>query len=78
MSQVQVAYSSVTGDAQTVALCQCGGNGKLNFSAGDSEGELDAHDADGNGNTVGVLVFSTAFQTGVCMDVLHVGRPALP
>ncbi|KAF9032653.1 hypothetical protein BDZ89DRAFT_984206 [Hymenopellis radicata] len=34
---------------------------KLNIPAGDAGGELDPHGADGNGNPIGGLVFSTAF-----------------
>ncbi|THH03063.1 hypothetical protein EW145_g6560 [Phellinidium pouzarii] len=34
---------------------------KLNIPSGDSGGELDPHGADGNGNPIGGLVFSSAF-----------------
>jgi len=34
---------------------------KINVPAGDAGGELDPHGADGNGNPIGGLVFSTAF-----------------
>ncbi|KAK0447612.1 hypothetical protein EV421DRAFT_1900983 [Armillaria borealis] len=34
---------------------------KMNIPAGDSGGELDPHGADGNGNPIGGLVFSSAF-----------------
>lgn len=33
----------------------------MNVPAGDSGGELDPHGADGNGNPIGGLVFSSAF-----------------
>lgn len=35
----------------------------INIPAGDSGGELDPHGADGNGNPIGGLVFSSAFGT---------------
>ncbi|PWN42059.1 hypothetical protein IE81DRAFT_334672 [Ceraceosorus guamensis] len=35
---------------------------KLNIAKGDAGGELDPHGADGNGNPIGGLVFSTAFS----------------
>ncbi|KAL7415678.1 hypothetical protein BDY24DRAFT_266839 [Mrakia frigida] len=38
---------------------------KLNIPAGDDGGELDPHGADGNGNPIGGLVFSSAFGNGV-------------
>ncbi|EIM89089.1 uncharacterized protein STEHIDRAFT_52679 [Stereum hirsutum FP-91666 SS1] len=34
---------------------------KLNIAAGDEGGELDPHGADGNGNPIGGLIFSSAF-----------------
>lgn len=34
---------------------------KLNIPKGDAGGELDPHGADGNGNPIGGLVFSSAF-----------------
>ncbi|KAH8928057.1 hypothetical protein BT69DRAFT_1237516 [Atractiella rhizophila] len=34
---------------------------KINIPAGDAGGELDPHGADGNGNPIGGIVFSTAF-----------------
>lgn len=36
---------------------------KINVPAGDAGGELDPHGADGNGNPIGGLVFSSAFGT---------------
>lgn len=36
---------------------------QLNIPKGDEGGELDPHGADGNGNPVGGLVFSSAFGT---------------
>jgi hypothetical protein len=33
----------------------------INIPAGDGGGELDPHGADGNGNPIGGLVFSSAF-----------------
>lgn len=33
----------------------------MNIPAGDTGGELDPHGADGNGNPIGGLVFSSAF-----------------
>jgi hypothetical protein len=33
----------------------------INIPAGDAGGELDPHGADGNGNPIGGLVFSSAF-----------------
>jgi hypothetical protein len=35
----------------------------LNIPKGDEGGELDPHGADGNGNPIGGLVFSSAFGT---------------
>ncbi|PBK60254.1 hypothetical protein ARMSODRAFT_898286 [Armillaria solidipes] len=49
---------------QTPDFVQVTGTGdltKLNIPAGDTGGELDPHGADGNGNPIGGLVFSTAF-----------------
>ncbi|KAK0491692.1 hypothetical protein EDD18DRAFT_1311055 [Armillaria luteobubalina] len=49
---------------QTPDFIQVTGTGdltKLNIPAGDAGGELDPHGADGNGNPIGGLVFSTAF-----------------
>ncbi|KAK0218515.1 hypothetical protein EDD85DRAFT_781045 [Armillaria nabsnona] len=49
---------------QTPDFIQVTGTGdltKLNIPAGDTGGELDPHGADGNGNPIGGLVFSTAF-----------------
>ncbi|KII86992.1 hypothetical protein PLICRDRAFT_55877 [Plicaturopsis crispa FD-325 SS-3] len=49
---------------QTSEFVQVTGVGdltKLNIPAGDEGGELDPHGADGNGNPIGGLVFSTAF-----------------
>jgi hypothetical protein len=49
---------------QTPDYVQITGNGdltKINVPAGDAGGELDPHGADGNGNPIGGLVFSTAF-----------------
>jgi hypothetical protein len=40
----------------------------LNIPKGDEGGELDPHGADGNGNPVGGLVFSSAFGT---LEQLH-------
>jgi len=41
---------------------------KINVPAGDAGGELDPHGADGNGNPIGGLVFSTAF-TGQIVEL---------
>ncbi|KAI0066786.1 hypothetical protein BV25DRAFT_1776966, partial [Artomyces pyxidatus] len=38
---------------------------KINIPAGDAGGELDPHGADGNGNPIGGLVFSSAFTGSV-------------
>ncbi|KAG7439360.1 uncharacterized protein BT62DRAFT_983444 [Guyanagaster necrorhizus] len=49
---------------QTPDFIQVTGSGdltKLNIPSGDAGGELDPHGADGNGNPIGGLVFSTAF-----------------
>ncbi|KAI0728470.1 hypothetical protein C8Q72DRAFT_370394 [Fomitopsis betulina] len=49
---------------QTPDYIQINGVGdltKLNIPSGDSGGELDPHGADGNGNPIGGLVFSSAF-----------------
>ncbi|SJL18190.1 uncharacterized protein ARMOST_21768 [Armillaria ostoyae] len=49
---------------QTPDFVQVTGTGdltKLDIPAGDTGGELDPHGADGNGNPIGGLVFSTAF-----------------
>ncbi|KAK0196345.1 hypothetical protein F5146DRAFT_920784 [Armillaria mellea] len=49
---------------QTPDFIQITGTGdlaKLNIPTGDTEGELDPHGADGKGNPIGGLVFSTAF-----------------
>ncbi|EDR08199.1 uncharacterized protein LACBIDRAFT_297602 [Laccaria bicolor S238N-H82] len=49
---------------QTPDYVQVTGTGDLtllNIPAGDAGGELDPHGADGNGNPIGGLVFSTAF-----------------
>jgi len=49
---------------QTPDYIQITGTGnltRLNVPAGDAGGELDPHGADGNGNPVGGLVFSSAF-----------------
>ncbi|KAK0209339.1 hypothetical protein DFS33DRAFT_1309404 [Desarmillaria ectypa] len=49
---------------QTPDFIQVTGTGdltKLNIPTGDGGGELDPHGADGNGNPIGGLVFSTAF-----------------
>lgn len=44
---------------------------KLNIPAGDEGGELDPHGADGNGNPVGGLVFSSAFTSDGSMAQMH-------
>ncbi|KAF8256612.1 hypothetical protein EI94DRAFT_1764681 [Lactarius quietus] len=41
---------------------------KINIPAGDAGGELDPHGADGNGNPIGGLVFSSAF-TGQLVEL---------
>lgn len=51
---------------QTPDFVQITGTGdltQLNIPKGDEGGELDPHGADGNGNPVGGLVFSSAFGT---------------
>ncbi|KAJ3486212.1 hypothetical protein NLI96_g4398 [Meripilus lineatus] len=51
---------------QTPDYVQVTGTGdltKINVPKGDSGGELDPHGADGNGNPIGGLVFSSAFGT---------------
>ncbi|KIY73299.1 hypothetical protein CYLTODRAFT_428616 [Cylindrobasidium torrendii FP15055 ss-10] len=47
--------------ADFVQITGVGDLTKLNIPAGDAGGELDPHGADGNGNPIGGLVFSTAF-----------------
>ncbi|KAI0763147.1 hypothetical protein BC629DRAFT_1682386 [Irpex lacteus] len=59
---------------QTPDFVQVTGVGDLtliNIPQGDEGGELDPHGADGNGNPIGSLVFSSAFKSGGDVEQIH-------